>query len=117
MSRHRLGWREVDLHQVLKQSLAQVQTDMQHALISVSLRVQGEEACIEVRDGGPGLPPRVLAQTHEGGLSSMDWLNGLGLYMAHGILTGFGGRLSLDNPASGGARVQLVLPLLAKAQG
>lgn len=89
----------------------------QRAVISVSLRVQGEEACIEVRDGGPGLPPRVLAQTHEGVLSSMDWLNGLGLYMAHGILTGFGGRLSLDNPASGGARVQLVLPLLAKAQG
>ena len=104
------------LVQVIRNAMQAVQGQPK-AVISVSLLVQGGEACIEVCDSGPGLPARVLEQTHEGVLSSMDWLSGLGLYMAHGNLSRFGGRLSLDNPATGGARVQLVLPLLAEAQG
>ena len=103
----------------LTQALVQVMRNAMNAVqgqpvrrIDLVLSVFEREACIEVLDSGPGLPSHLLRQASQGAQLVQDWLGGLGLYMTHGILSQLGGRMSLDNPVSGGARVRLSLPLI-----
>lgn len=71
------------------------------------------EVVLSVTDNGPGVPPGDLYRvrdlfytTKEVGRGS-----GLGLAMAHNVAEAHGGRLVLENVASGGLRAALVLPL------
>ncbi len=57
---------------------------------------------------------RIASSVHETAESLLA-LGGLGLCMTHGILSQLGGRMALDNPESGGARVRLSLPLIHAA--
>jgi two-component system, OmpR family, sensor kinase len=76
--------------------------------VAVAARVQGEDAIIEVRDTGPGIPAaereRVFDRFYrvegaaEGG-------SGLGLAIARRIAEQHGGRMELDEPPSGGGLV------------
>jgi C4-dicarboxylate-specific signal transduction histidine kinase len=106
----------------LTQALVQVMRNAMNAVqgqtvrrINLTLSVSEREACIEVLDSGPGLPAHLLGQSSQGAQLVQDWLGGLGLYMTHGILSQLGGRMALDNPESGGARVRLTLPLIHAA--
>lgn len=103
----------------LTQALVQVLRNAMDAVsgqrlrtIALVLSVTEGQACIEVTDSGPGFPARVLEQANAGAQPVVNWQGGLGLYMTKGILTQSGGRLSLDNLPSGGARVRLSLPLI-----
>lgn len=98
------------LVQVLRNAMQAVEGCPQRA-ISLNMHVVGEDVCIEVLDSGPGVPQHLLGPFHASMQPSADWQTGLGLYVTHEILTQFHGRITLDNAASGGARVRLYLPL------
>jgi signal transduction histidine kinase len=84
----------------------------------VTLRVsrEGDEAIIEVRDHGPGIPPgdleriferfeRATAMGNQGGL-------GLGLYVSREIVHAHGGSIAGHSLADGGACFTVRLPLV-----
>ena len=92
------------LHNAIKQSPA-------GAALSVSVRAEGGEAVLTVRDDGPGISPelrqRLFAPFSAGSASSGS---GLGLAICREIVLALDGRIALDNrvaPATpdGAARV------------
>jgi two-component system sensor histidine kinase AdeS len=91
------------------------------APLHLSLRRQGPEAVLRCEDGGPGWPhgdPMALAEPFargEGSRSAETGGNGLGLSIVQAVALAYGGRLLLERGASGGAVVELRLPLAAAA--
>ena len=84
-----------------------------NASISLSLAVRDKNAEIEVLDDGRGisddhrdhlLEPFFSTRTNEGG-------TGLGLSVAHGILTDHGGQIRIESIEGEGTRVLLSLPI------
>lgn len=85
--------------------------------VQVSLSILERQALLEIEDHGPGIPEADLARIfdrferassilHFGGL-------GLGLYVTRQIVEAHGGVISAaNNPAGGGARFTIRLPLL-----
>lgn len=90
---------------------------------TVSLSRQGERACIEVRDRGPGVPEDQLANVLkpfvrlESSRSRETGGTGLGLAIAANLLKSQQGDLRLDNPPAGGLRVRVTLPLAPEPRG
>jgi signal transduction histidine kinase len=84
---------------------------------AVSLSRQGNRACIEVRDQGPGIPEDQLANVLkpfvrlETSRSRETGGTGLGLAIAANLLKSQHGDMALDNPPDGGLRVRITLPL------
>jgi signal transduction histidine kinase len=86
------------------------------ASISVTLLRVGGAARVEVRDGGPGLPPEtqprlfarfVRARAEGDGTRGL----GLGLYLCHAIVARHGGRIDVDSAPGRGATFWFELPL------
>ena len=84
-----------------------------HARAAVSLGavVAGGKVQVTIRDDGPGLPPDQIDRLRQRGqrLDMSGAGNGLGLSIADEIVARAGGRLDLDNAASG-LTVRLTLP-------
>jgi signal transduction histidine kinase len=89
--------------------------------VEVTVRREGGEATLSVRDHGQGIRPervrhifeafeRAVSSAHYGGL-------GLGLFIARAILEAHGGRLTLDNHPGEGATFTARLPLRPPAEG
>jgi signal transduction histidine kinase len=82
----------------------------------VSLRREGGDAVVTVRDEGPGIPEADLARMvepfarGEGSRNRGTGGAGLGLAIARAIAEQHGGRLVLANRAEGGLEVELRLP-------
>ena len=66
---------------------------------------------LEVRDDGPGFPDMVLEQPFEPYVSNKARGSGLGLAICKKIVSEHAGRIEISNPAEGGARVQIMLPV------
>ncbi len=66
---------------------------------------------LEVRDDGPGFPGMVLEQPFEPYVSNKARGSGLGLAICKKIVSEHAGRIEISNPAEGGARVQIMLPV------
>lgn len=78
-------------------------------------RVVGEHVRLWVRDSGPGVPPEerehVFERFHRGvGSRERAAGAGLGLAIVRAIAEAHGGRVSLVDPAAGGAEFRLELP-------
>ena len=76
----------------------------------------GCEACdqqvrITIHDSGPGLAPEVLARIGTPFFTTKPDGLGMGLSISHAILARCGGSLSLSNAPTGGAMVEIGLPL------
>ncbi|MGH8860843.1 MAG: sensor histidine kinase, partial [Jatrophihabitantaceae bacterium] len=75
-------------------------------------------ACLEVRDGGPGLRQEDLAVAFERGVLHERYRGvrqvgtGLGLAIVHGLVTRLGGTVDAGHAAEGGARFTVRLPPL-----
>jgi nitrogen fixation/metabolism regulation signal transduction histidine kinase len=66
---------------------------------------------LEVRDNGPGFPAMVLEQPFEPYVSNKGRGSGLGLAICKKIISEHAGQIEISNPADGGARVQIRLPV------
>lgn len=81
--------------------------------IDVSIRVEGEEAIIRIRDYGPGVPeeelPFIKNKFYKG--SSKARGSGIGLAVCEEIVTRHEGRLDIGNAQEGGFVVEIHLPV------
>ncbi|MFC8504026.1 ATP-binding protein [Pedococcus sp. NPDC057267] len=88
----------------------------------LALRVEGGEAVLEVRDGGPGLTEQDRAVAFERSALHDRYRGvrpvgtGLGLALVHELVTGMGGLVEADVAPEGGACFRVRLPLAAGAQ-
>jgi len=89
--------------------------------ILVVLRPEGDEACLEVRDSGPGVPEALRAAVFErfrqgdGGSARIAGGTGLGLAIVKEFAELHQGRVILDRAPEGGARFRVWLPLRVPA--
>jgi signal transduction histidine kinase len=79
--------------------------------IAVAIARKGEDAVIEVRDNGPGIPAEIREQIFEPFFTTKARGGGLGLPIARRTAELHGGSLGLACPESGGTTVTLTLPL------
>ena len=81
--------------------------------IDVSIRVEGEDAIIRIRDYGPGVPdeelPFIKNKFYKG--SSKARGSGIGLAVCEEIVTRHEGRLNIGNDPEGGFVVEIHLPV------
>lgn len=66
---------------------------------------------LTVKDDGPGFPDAVMERLFEPYVSTKTGGTGLGLPIVRRIVESHGGEVRADNPAEGGARVRIRLPL------
>jgi len=86
-----------------------------HRPIALSLSQHGEQALIEVRDHGPGVPPENISRLFQpffrGHNAALAEGHGLGLAIAQRIVSAHEGHIAAQNAAGGGLAVTLSLPL------
>ncbi len=88
-------------------------------MIPVSIRItsrvtgndQPAELMLEVMDNGPGFPQMVLDNPFEPYVTNKSSGSGLGLAICRKIVSEHNGKISLSNPAEGGAVVSIRFPL------
>jgi signal transduction histidine kinase len=70
---------------------------------------------VEVRDNGKGIAPEHLGRIFEPFFTTkpVGVGTGLGLFICHGIIAGFGGELSVESQLGQGATFRVVLPVNA----
>ncbi|MDC0708601.1 ATP-binding protein [Stigmatella sp. ncwal1] len=82
--------------------------------VRVATRQQGLHVVVEIQDNGSGIAPENLGRIFEPFFTTkpVGLGTGLGLSICHGIITGFGGNITVDsNPGKGTTfRIQLPLP-------
>ena len=85
--------------------------------LSVSARVRGDEAVVEVGDTGIGIPPEHLARIYDPFFTTKGEGRGtgLGLSVTFGIVNEHGGTLSCESEPGQGTRFRLALPLASEA--
>ncbi len=71
----------------------------------------GGRLALRISDNGPGFEPDVLAQPIQGFVTSKSDATGLGLYTALCLIRANGGQLERANGGSGGAELNVLLPL------
>jgi signal transduction histidine kinase len=79
--------------------------------IRLSVKQEGDKACILVDDSGPGVPPELRDRLFEPFFTTKAQGSGLGLSIVHSIVTQHGGSTQVDRSPQGGARFVLRLPL------
>jgi len=90
--------------------------------IVVRGRCDDHQVLIEVSDQGPGLPPDQLERIFErfyrvdNALTNNRQGTGLGLYLAHAVVTAHGGKIWASNNPDGGATIAFTLPLTVQGQ-
>jgi len=85
--------------------------------IWVSTRLRDTDACVSIRDDGPGIPPDRLGRIFEPFFTTKDvgGGTGLGLAIAHGIVAAHDGRIEVESTPGSGATFRVLLPLGAAA--
>jgi nitrogen fixation/metabolism regulation signal transduction histidine kinase len=74
-------------------------------------------AIITVSDNGPGFQRDMIARVFEPYVTTKAHGTGLGLAIVKKIVEEHGGRIEAENPAGGGARVRVVLPVKDSSRG
>jgi len=86
--------------------------------VRVTLRPQGERVIIEVQDTGVGMAPDVRARIFDPFFTTkpVGVGTGLGLSICHGIVTGFGGDISVESEVGRGSTFRVSLPVSQRAR-
>ena len=103
------------LRQVIHNLLQNAQDALQGVAqphITLSTAVRHEEIHLSVEDNGAGFPESVLSRAFEPYMTTKTKGTGLGLAIVKKIVEEHGGRIAIENSASGGARVNIRLPLV-----
>ena len=102
------------LRQVIHNLLQNAQDSLQEAAnpqIKISTAVSNGEVLLQVEDNGSGFPENVLSRAFEPYMTTKTKGTGLGLAIVKKIIEEHGGQIDIENIASGGARVNIHLPL------
>ena len=78
--------------------------------VEVSLAITPEGVEVAIEDRGPGLPPEIRERLFHPFATGRRGGVGLGLALAHRIVTLHGGRIRLDDRPGGGTRALLLFP-------
>jgi CheY-like chemotaxis protein len=81
--------------------------------IRVHTRSAGDDVVIEVRDTGAGIEPEVVGRVFEPFFTTkpIGVGTGLGLWICHGIVTSFGGRIEVESRPGKGSCFRVSLPV------
>ena len=85
--------------------------------VRVRTSVDGDHVVVEVRDTGAGIPAEVRGRIFDPFFSTkgIGGGHGLGLSVCHGIVSSFGGHISVDDGPDGrGTVVRVALPIYAR---
>ena len=107
------------LRQVLHNLLQNAQDALQgmsDPKIILSSEIAGGEIHLCVADNGAGFPESVLSRAFEPYMTTKSKGTGLGLAIVKKIIEEHGGRISVENQVSGGAIVNISLPLMEEVQ-
>jgi PAS domain S-box-containing protein len=112
----RLG--QVILNLLVNAAHAIPEGDVEHHEIRVVTWRSGAEVVIEVRDTGMGIPEENLERVFEPFFTTkpVGVGTGLGLSICHGIVTGFGGRMSVESRVGQGSTFRVILNAAANAR-
>ncbi len=88
--------------------------------VTVSVRLDGDFAVLEVADRGPGVPAAMRERVFErfargGGDAAPSGGSGLGLAIVRAVAEAHDGTVELDEPEDGGARFTVTLPAAARS--
>ncbi|MFL5346122.1 MAG: ATP-binding protein [Hyalangium sp.] len=78
--------------------------------IRIATRTQGTDALVEIQDNGSGIDAEHLGHIFEPFYTTKPGGSGLGLSICHGIITGFGGEISVDSTPGKGTTFRIRLP-------
>ena len=78
--------------------------------IRVSSRPQGAEVLVDIQDNGSGIDSEHLSHIFEPFYTTKPGGSGLGLSISHGIITGFGGDISVESTPGQGTTFRIKLP-------
>jgi two-component system, NtrC family, sensor histidine kinase HydH len=96
---------------LLNLTINSVQAMPEGGEIVLSTRVDGARVVMEVKDQGPGISPEHLDKVFDPFFTTKDTGTGLGLSVAHQIVSQHGGILNAKNNADRGATFSLFLPI------
>ena len=105
------------LRQVIHNLLQNAQDELQGAPqpeIVLSTANEGGALKLCVQDNGSGFPEHLLARAFEPYMTTKSKGTGLGLAIVKKIVEEHGGSIAIENVASGGTRMNVILPLLAE---
>jgi two-component system sensor histidine kinase HupT/HoxJ len=98
----------------LVQNAADATENARERRLEISGRAENNEAVIEFRDSGPGIPAENLGKLFDPFFTTkpVGRGTGLGLAISYGIVERHGGKLAVSNHPKGGALFSLHLPLV-----
>ncbi len=79
--------------------------------LTISMKVVDQQLHVSLVDSGPGIDSAILDKIWDPFFTNKEKGTGLGLGIVQNIIEAHNGKIQLDNAASGGARVQIELPL------
>jgi signal transduction histidine kinase len=104
--------RRDDLVEVLDLLLDNAARHTQSPILAVTVARRGDEVDVTVVDQGAGISPEVADSVLEWGAHGASSTGqGIGLNVAHRLVTGMGGRLRIDSSPGSGTRVAITLPV------
>ncbi|MFZ3016969.1 MAG: ATP-binding protein [Gallionella sp.] len=106
------------LRQVIHNLLLNAQDALQgqaQPQIAVSTQFHDGEILLQVEDNGAGFPQSVLSRAFEPYMTTKSKGTGLGLAIVKKIVEEHGGHIAIANGENGGARIDIVLPLVEEA--
>ncbi|WP_224370429.1 hybrid sensor histidine kinase/response regulator [Hyalangium versicolor] len=81
--------------------------------LRLGTRPQGADAVVEIQDNGAGIEAEHLSHIFEPFYTTKPGGSGLGLSICHGIITGFGGEISVESAPGKGTTFRIKLPRAA----
>lgn len=81
-------------------------------MLRLKLTLNGETACVEVRDDGPGIPSDVRSHIFEEAFTTKKTGTGIGLYLVQETIKQHNGTLELETADGKGTAFRLHLPLV-----
>ena len=87
-----------------------------HCLMTIPTALLGESTVeVSVSDSGTGIPEHKLSEIFDTFYTTKEHGTGLGLSIARTIVETYGGKISAENRAGGGAVFRFTLPLIRRS--
>lgn len=95
----------------LLRNAAEAVREREDAIVSVEIDSAAPGIRISVADNGPGFSVQALERLFQPFFTTKAFGTGLGLSTTRNLVRSLGGSLAVSNPAAGGARAEILLPL------